>query len=232
MSESQEATGLSGIQGADELIHNMEGAGVVDEGADIPAPAEVSKIPEILGPQSGGDGPDPDQDPLKKYRIEAKDIGKTADELVQEVQTGKAPPMTREDAAFLDDYLVHNYAEHRFTLGRKVEVVLRSPLAEAQIQADRVMVGEDGLTTQIGLLRVTNIVLLAQYLYSYAGKVAYQEPEGAFSVQHFSREDSLKQRIQFVRLLDGNIIDRLIEELRQFQAKLSRLLRAEAWRDF
>jgi len=187
---------------------------------------------EMLGEEDRPTAPPP-SDRLSLHSVDIGDVGKTLRELVVEVETGAAPPLTEEDIKMLDDYLIKGYAEHEFNLSPTFIVKFRTPIGESEITADRMLAGAGRNTTHMGLLRLMNILSLARYIYTYGGKHLFTLPEDVNPDQSFrSREDIIDESMGSLRRLDAHIVDRMIDELQKFQSRLRRLLSHEGLLNF
>jgi len=193
----------------------------------------------LSAPAPGPTPPLPKEDPLKGRRIGPNDLGREVNEIIQETILGETAPLSPEDVSFLDSYVIDNCAYQKEKVGTRLEVTFRTCSAEGQIQADRILAGEEVLTTKMGYGRILNIVNLATNLYNYNGQPTFSlppRPAKPYTEREiddaFATPEAVNARINFVRRLDMHIVDHLLDKLEAFRTRLDRLLSSEVLENF
>ena len=208
---------------------------------ESPGPEETKPEPEVKEPEAkeekSFDTPKTPpveeedltlDDLLVRYVVTVSDIGKTAKDLVVEIETDGVDDktkLTEKEMDLLDAILFSPFAQMEFRIAKMI-INLRSISSEVSIASERLMVelvGERKLTQQ-ELVIIDSRMQLARYLLSYG--------EHNFNVEAYETQDELLVRYKFVSTLPVSVLDHCNDLVRRFVGMQTKVLKIKTLTNF
>lgn len=218
----------------DEFIHQGQQE-VQEVKEDSPAPPDPSQpVPDSKEHLS---------DLTRRYIIRQEDIGKGLADMIDEVEGRGIQPLGDDELQYLEDVINVGYARKEIPLGPKATAELQTGPPSLMLGADELVFSytKKHQITRMGGARLSNVHLVAAYLFRsglvYPSYPRSQQPVGPqldpnSLREHFETPAGLENRVEFCMNLDANIVDHFANQLRIFQAKVSRALSHAGIGDF
>ncbi len=199
----------------------------------------IPEIPEDLeAPEKSFNTPTPVEDDegheltlgdlMKRYTVTIADVGKTAQEIINEIETDGVDDktkLTEQETELLDAILFEPYAAFKFRISKLI-IKLRSISSQMSISSERLLVelvGETKLTQQ-EMVVIDSRMQLARYLLSYGDK--------NFDHDDYESIPQLKRRYEMVSKMPVSVLDHCNTMVQRFVGMQSKVLNIKTITNF